>query len=105
MPGYADYYPEAPGGLAAGRSIEPVPLDGAGARARPGPLNPPYLPAPHGVTITQADYRWLSLGPRHPRAMLASRADRRPGGPRPPARGSARSAWARPWPRACGRAC
>ena len=28
VPGYADYYPEAPGGLAAGRSIEPVPLDG-----------------------------------------------------------------------------
>ena len=35
-------------------------------------LNPPYLPAPPGVTITQADYRWLSLGPRHPRAMLAA---------------------------------
>ena len=31
----------------------------------------PYLPAPDGVTITQADYRWLSLGPRHPRAILA----------------------------------
>src|SRR5206468_1746311 len=28
VPGYADYYPEAPGGLSAGRSIEPVPLDG-----------------------------------------------------------------------------
>ena len=28
VPGYADYYPEAPGGLAAGRSIEPLPLDG-----------------------------------------------------------------------------
>jgi 3-oxosteroid 1-dehydrogenase len=32
----------------------------------------PYLPAPPGVTITQADYRWLSLGPRHPRAVLAA---------------------------------
>jgi 3-oxosteroid 1-dehydrogenase len=32
----------------------------------------PYLPAPAGVVVTQADYRWLSLGPRHPRAMLAS---------------------------------
>ncbi|HEX9554227.1 MAG TPA: FAD-dependent oxidoreductase, partial [Streptosporangiaceae bacterium] len=28
VPGYADYYPEAPGGLACGRTIEPVPLDG-----------------------------------------------------------------------------
>ena len=26
--GYADYYPEAPGGLAQGRSIEPAPLNG-----------------------------------------------------------------------------
>src|SRR5215469_7877273 len=28
VPNYADYYPEAPGGLAKGRSIEPVPFDG-----------------------------------------------------------------------------
>ena len=28
VPNYADYYPEAPGGLAKGRSIEPVPLNG-----------------------------------------------------------------------------
>jgi 3-oxosteroid 1-dehydrogenase len=28
VPGYADYYPEAPGGRACGRSIEPVPFDG-----------------------------------------------------------------------------
>src|SRR6201987_6071755 len=28
VPGYADYYPEAPGGLASGRSVEPVPMDG-----------------------------------------------------------------------------
>ncbi len=72
VPGYADYYPEAPGGLAQGRSIEPVPFDGRVLGAELAHLNPPYLPAPPGVTITQADYRWLSLGPRHPRAMLAS---------------------------------
>ncbi len=34
-------------------------------------LNKPYLPVPAGVAVTQADYRWLTLGPRHPRAMLA----------------------------------
>lgn len=28
MPGYADYYPERPGGIAASRSLEPVPFDG-----------------------------------------------------------------------------
>src|ERR1700685_2692956 len=29
VPGYADYYPEAPGGLAQGRSVEPLPLNAA----------------------------------------------------------------------------
>jgi 3-oxosteroid 1-dehydrogenase len=71
VPGYADYYPEAPGGLASGRSIEPVPFDGTVLGAELGRLNRPYLPVPDGVAITQADYRWLSLGPRHPRAILA----------------------------------
>ncbi|MCW2929272.1 MAG: 3-oxosteroid 1-dehydrogenase [Actinomycetia bacterium] len=71
VPGYADYYPEAPGGLASGRSIEPVPFDGTALGAELAHLNPPYLPAPPGVAVTQADYRWLSLGPRHPRAALA----------------------------------
>ena len=86
VPGYADYYPEAPGGLAQGRSIEPVPLDGRVLGAELAHLNPPYLPAPNGVTITQADYRWLSLGPRHPRAILASAKIARPDGTHPPAR-------------------
>jgi 3-oxosteroid 1-dehydrogenase len=72
VPGYADYYPEAPGGLAQGRSIEPVPLDGRVLGGELARLAAPYLPAPPGVTITQADYRWLSLGPRHPRAVLAA---------------------------------
>ena len=70
VPGYADYYPEAPGGLAAGRSIEPVPLDGR--RVLGGELDRlarPYLPSP--VAITQAEYRWLSLG-RHPRGIRAA---------------------------------
>ncbi len=69
VPGYADYYPEAPGGLACGRTIEPAPLDGRILGAELGHLNPPYLPAPDGMAITAADYRWLSLGTRHPRAI------------------------------------
>jgi 3-oxosteroid 1-dehydrogenase len=72
VPGYSDYYPEAPGGLAGGRSIEPLPFDGRVLGPELARLAPPYLPAPNGVTITQAEYRWLSLGPRHPRAMLAA---------------------------------
>ena len=71
VPGYADYYPEAPGGLARGRSVEPVPLDSRRLGAELAQLARPYLPTPAGVAITQADYRWLSLGPRHPRAILA----------------------------------
>ena len=69
VPGYADYYPEAPGGLARGRSVEPVPFDSRRLGAELAHLAPPYLPSP--VAITQAEYRWLSLGPRHPRAVLA----------------------------------
>jgi len=69
VPGYADYYPGAPGGLAAGRSLEPVPLDSRVLGGELAHLARPYLPTP--VAITQAEYRWLSLGPRHPRAVLA----------------------------------
>jgi 3-oxosteroid 1-dehydrogenase len=69
VPGYADYYPEAPGGMASGRTIEPEPLDGRILGDELGRLNPPYLPAPEGMAITAADYRWLSLGTRHPRAI------------------------------------
>src|SRR5580692_4513771 len=46
VPGYSDYYPEAPGGLASGRSIEPRLLDGRVLGAELDRLNPPYLPAP-----------------------------------------------------------
>ncbi len=70
VPGYPDYYPEAPGGLPQGRTIEPVPLDGRVLGAELATLNPPYIATP--VTITAADYRWLSLGTRHPRALLTT---------------------------------
>ena len=71
VPGYSDYYPEAPGGKPEGRSVEPVPMNAHILKAEEPHLNPPYLPVPNGVAITQGDYRWLSLGPRHPRAILA----------------------------------
>jgi 3-oxosteroid 1-dehydrogenase len=72
VPGYADYYPEAPGGKPAGRSIEPVPFDASVLGGELARLSKPYVPVPDGVAVTQADYRWMTLGPRHPRAMLAS---------------------------------
>jgi 3-oxosteroid 1-dehydrogenase len=70
VPGYSDYHPEAPGGRAGGRSVEPKPLDGRILGAELADLEPPYSASPLGVPITQADYRWLSLVARHPRGVL-----------------------------------
>jgi len=72
VPDYSDYYPEAPGGMAKGRSAEPGLFDASKLGTELARLNPPYLPAPAGVTVTQANYRWLSLGTSHPRAILTA---------------------------------
>jgi 3-oxosteroid 1-dehydrogenase len=69
VPNYSDYYPEAPGGKSSGRSIEPAPIDGRILGPELARLRPPYLPAPAGITVTQANYRWMSLGTSHPRAI------------------------------------
>lgn len=70
VPDYSDYYPEAPGGLASGRSIEALPLDARVLGAERASLTPPYLKAPTGMAVTQADYRWMNLMARHPRGLL-----------------------------------
>jgi 3-oxosteroid 1-dehydrogenase len=70
VPDYPDYYPEAPGGLASGRSIEALPLDARALGAERANLNQPYLKAPTGMAITQADYRWMNLIARHPCGLL-----------------------------------
>jgi 3-oxosteroid 1-dehydrogenase len=72
VPNYSDYYPEAPGGRPGGRSVEPALLDGRVLGAELARLRPPYLPAPAGITVTQANYRWLSLGTSHPRAIMTT---------------------------------
>jgi 3-oxosteroid 1-dehydrogenase len=72
VPNYADYYPEAPGGRAGGRSVEPALLDARVLGADLAGLRPPYLPAPAGITVTQATYRWMSLGTSHPRAVTTT---------------------------------
>ncbi len=69
---YSDYYPEAPGGLPGGRSLEPRPLNAAVLGDDLANLTPPYLKAPTGLTVTQADFRWMNLVARHPRGMLRS---------------------------------
>jgi 3-oxosteroid 1-dehydrogenase len=72
VPNYSDYYPEAPGGRVGGRSVEPALLNGRVLGGELDRLRPPYLPAPAGITVTQADYRWMILGTSHPRAMTTT---------------------------------
>ncbi|GGW92320.1 3-oxosteroid 1-dehydrogenase [Streptomyces lomondensis] len=61
MEGYSDYYPELPGGLPNGRSIEPDQLDGTVLGAELARLNPPYMDVPAGMVVFGADYKWLAL--------------------------------------------
>lgn len=61
MPGYSDYYPELPGGMPNGRSIEPGQLDGHILGSELANLNPPYLAAPAGTVIFDQDYKWLEI--------------------------------------------
>ena len=64
VPEYSDYYPEAPGGRAIGRSVEPRPVDGRIIGDELARLHPPYAKAPAGMVVTQANYRWMSLAMR-----------------------------------------
>ena len=61
MEGYSDYYPELPGGMPNGRSIEPAQLDGHILGAELANLNPAYLPVPSGMVVYSQDYKWLEL--------------------------------------------
>lgn len=64
VPGYSDYLPEQPGGRAAGRSCEPVPMDASFLGAELERLHPAYSKAPANMIVTQADFRRISLGMR-----------------------------------------
>ncbi|MFF6875332.1 3-oxosteroid 1-dehydrogenase [Streptomyces sp. NPDC012474] len=61
MEGYSDYYPELPGGLPNGRSIEPDQFDGNLLGAELAHLNPPYMDVPAGMVVFSADYKWVAL--------------------------------------------
>ena len=61
MAGYSDYYPELPGGMPNGRSIEPDLFDGKLLGAELANLNPAYIPVPTGTVVFSADYKWLNL--------------------------------------------
>jgi 3-oxosteroid 1-dehydrogenase len=61
MPGYADYYPERPGGMAAGRSLEPAPFNGKKLGAELAHLRKPMAEAPGGLAFTASDYQKLGM--------------------------------------------
>jgi 3-oxosteroid 1-dehydrogenase len=70
VPDYSDYLPEQPGGRPAGRSVEPIPMDGRILGAELDRLHPPYAKAPANLIVTQADFRKISLGLRTLRGPL-----------------------------------
>lgn len=74
MEGYSDYYPELPGGLPGGRSVEPDQLDGNVLGAELARLNPPYMPVPAGMVVFSADYKWLTLAAVNPKGAAVAAA-------------------------------
>lgn len=61
MPDYADYYPERPGGLAASRSLEPVPFNGKRLGAELAYLRKPMAEAPGGFSFSGSDYQKIGM--------------------------------------------
>ncbi|MGH3558981.1 MAG: FAD-dependent oxidoreductase, partial [Mycobacterium sp.] len=72
VPGYSDYYPEAPGGRPGGRSIEPKPFNAKKLGPDLAGLEPPYGKVPLNVVVMQQDYVRLNQLKRHPRGVLRS---------------------------------
>jgi len=72
VPGYSDYYPEAPGGRTGGRSIEPKPFDARKLGPDEKGLEPPYGKVPLNMVVMQQDYVRLNQMKRHPRGLLRS---------------------------------
>jgi len=61
-PGYSDYHPEAPGGLASGRSMSPVAVDVKKLGALAAELNrSDLLQPPAGIWLKPIEYRHLLL--------------------------------------------
>ncbi|MDT5093539.1 MAG: 3-oxosteroid 1-dehydrogenase [Mycobacterium sp.] len=72
VPRYSDYYPEAPGGRAGGRSIEPKPFNAHKLGPDEAGLEPAYGKVPLNVVVMQQDYVRLNMLKRHPRGVLRS---------------------------------
>ncbi|WP_214414482.1 3-oxosteroid 1-dehydrogenase [Sphaerisporangium fuscum] len=74
MEGYSDYYPELPGGMPNGRSIEPDQFDGNLLGAELAHLNPSYMATPDGLVVFSADYKWLTLTAVNAKGLAVSAA-------------------------------
>ncbi|MCX5588666.1 3-oxosteroid 1-dehydrogenase [Streptomyces erythrochromogenes] len=72
MEGYSDYYPNLPGGLPNGRSIEPDQIDGNVLGGELARLNPAYMPVPAGMVVFSQDYKWLNLAAVSARGLAVS---------------------------------
>src|SRR3954453_4104445 len=72
MDGYSDYYPELPGGMPNGRSIEPDMFDGNLLGAELAHLNPAYLPVPAGLVVFSTEYKWLNLAAVNGKGLAVS---------------------------------
>ncbi len=59
--GYADYYPERPGGMADGRAIEGSPFDGSKLGEDLAQLRPMSMKAPAGLAFTASEYNKLGM--------------------------------------------
>lgn len=72
MTGYADYFPELPGGSVAGRAMEPKPFDVRRLGPDRARLRPPALTAPFPMPVSGRTYKWLNLVARHPRGIVTA---------------------------------
>ncbi|MBV6395206.1 MAG: 3-oxosteroid 1-dehydrogenase [Anaerolineales bacterium] len=59
--GYADYYPERPGGMADGRAIEGSPFDGSKLGRDLDKLRPMGIKIPAGLAFTASEYNKLGM--------------------------------------------
>lgn len=59
--GYADYYPERPGGMADGRALEGSPFDGNKLGKDLGQLRPMGIKIPAGLAFTASEYHKLGM--------------------------------------------
>ncbi len=61
MKGYADYYPEEPGGKKEGRGLEPKLFNGRLLGEDLAFLRPPFVEAPGGLAFTAREYQQIGM--------------------------------------------